>query len=71
MVNHRWRNGMCMVSSDVIVDGRDVFDKGGGGIRLINNRADFRFVPSHWETSSKSNAVSHWLGANLESAMNN
>ena len=33
-------------------------------------RADSRFVPSQWETSLQSNAVSHWLGANLESALN-
>ena len=26
-------------------------------------------VPSQWETSLQSNAVSHWLGANLESAL--
>ena len=32
-------------------------------------RADFRLAPSHWETSLQSNAVSHWLGANLESAL--
>ena len=31
-------------------------------------RADSRFVPSQRETSLQSNAVSHWLGANLESA---
>ena len=37
----------------------------------INNRADSRFAPSQWETSLQSNAVSHWLGANLESALNN
>ena len=30
--------------------------------------ADSRFAPSQWETSLQSNAVSHWLGANLESA---
>ena len=30
-------------------------------------RADSMFVPSQWETSLQSNAVSHWLGANLES----
>ena len=30
-------------------------------------RADSRFAPSHGETSLQSNAVSHWLGANLES----
>ena len=34
-------------------------------------RADSRFEPSQWETSLQSNAVSHWLGANLESALCN
>ena len=28
-----------------------------------------RIVPSHWETSSQSDAVTHWLGASLESAL--
>ena len=32
-------------------------------------RADSRFAPSQWEPSLHSNAVSHWLGANLESAL--
>ena len=32
------------------------------------NRADSRFAPSQRETSLQSNAVSHWLGANLEFA---
>ena len=32
-------------------------------------KADSRFAPSQWETSLQSNAVSHWLGANLESAL--
>ena len=32
-------------------------------------RADSRFVPSQWETSLQSNAVSQWLGANLKSAL--
>ena len=32
-------------------------------------RADSRLAPSQWETSLHSNAVSHWLGANLESAL--
>ena len=31
--------------------------------------ADPRLAPSQWETSLQSNAVSHWLGANLESAL--
>ena len=29
----------------------------------------YRFAPSQWETSLQSNGVSHWLGANLESAL--
>ena len=32
-------------------------------------RADFRFVPSQWETSLQNNTISHWLGTNLESAL--
>ena len=33
-------------------------------------RADSRYAPSQWETLLQSNAVSHWLCANLESALN-
>ena len=33
------------------------------------SRADSRYVPSQWETSLQSNTVSHWLCANLESAL--
>ena len=36
---------------------------------IINYRADSRFAPSQWETSLQRNAVSHWLGANLDSAL--
>ena len=32
-------------------------------------RADSRFAPSQWETASLCNDISHWLGANLESAL--
>ena len=32
-------------------------------------RAESRFAPNQWETSLQSNAVSHWLGANLGSAL--
>ena len=35
----------------------------------IKFRADFRLVPSQWETSLPSNAVSHWLGTKLQSAL--
>ena len=36
---------------------------------MLHCRADSRLAPSPWETSLQSNAVSHWLGANLESAL--
>ena len=35
---------------------------------LWSGRADSRFAPSQWEMSLQSNAISHWLGTNLESA---
>ena len=36
------------------------------GIKLMD---DSRPVPSQWETSLQSNAVFHWLGTNLDSAL--
>ena len=33
------------------------------------HRYDSRLAPSQWETALQSNAVSHWLGTNLESAV--
>ena len=36
---------------------------------VIHFRADSRLAPSQWETSLQSNAVSHWLDADLESAL--
>ena len=38
-------------------------------VDLLTSMADSRLVPSQWETSLQSNAVSHWLGANLELAL--
>ena len=32
-------------------------------------RADSRFAPNQWETALRCNAISHWLGASLESAL--
>ena len=43
-----------------------VYDCANGGIII---RADSSLGPSQWETALQSNAVSHWLGANLESAL--
>ena len=39
------------------------------GRRTTTIRADFRLALSQWESSLQINAVSHWLGANLESAL--
>ena len=36
-----------------------------------SNRADSRLWPSQWDMSLQCNAVSHWLGATLESAQSN
>ena len=40
-----------------------------GALPRKHCRADSRLAPSQWETSLQSNAVSHWLGANLQSAL--
>ena len=36
---------------------------------LTIHRASFRLAPSQWETVLQSNAISHWPGENLESAL--
>ena len=43
----------------------------GGIFHIVQTpcRADSRRAPSQWETSLQSNAVSHWLVANLKSAL--
>ena len=38
-------------------------------LTLYSPRPDSRFAPSQWETLLQSNAVSHCVGANLESAL--
>ena len=43
-----------------------------GTLKMINRyilKADSRFAPSQWETALLCKDVSHWLGANLESAL--
>ena len=37
---------------------------------ITNYMANSRFAPSQWETALLCNDISHWLGANLESALN-
>ena len=47
------------------------------GLNMLNQwwsssliqRTDSRFAPSQWETPLESNAISHWLRANLESTL--
>ena len=36
---------------------------------LHKSRAETRIAPSQWEMSLQSNAISHWLGTNLESTL--
>ena len=38
-------------------------------IYISYHRADSRLAPSQWEMSLLSDIISHWLGANLESAL--
>ena len=40
-----------------------------GTLLVYHPRVASRLAPSQWETSLQSNAISHWLGANLESAL--
>ena len=45
----------------------------GSHCSITNYRADYLFVPSQWawwETALLCNGVFHWLGINLESALN-
>ena len=36
---------------------------------VYSNRSDSGLEPSQWETLLQRNAISHWLGSNLESAL--
>ena len=56
----------CLWNGGHFVQGRLI---NFGAILLSLTRADFRFLPSQWEMLLQSNAFSHWLGANLESAL--
>ena len=60
-LEHTWSRTYTMEHSDNC-DRQWMFDT------VYKAGADSRLVPSQWETSLQSNAVSHWLGANLESA---
>ena len=46
-----------------------MFTKNWQSILFVFCRADSRLVPSQWETTLLCNDVSHWLGANLDSAL--
>ena len=62
--------GIC----DVIHDNYDKYSikRSLSGTRMNGEcrlKADSRLAPSQWDPALQSNAVSHWLGANLESAL--
>ena len=46
-----------------------IIQKKQGNTMPAGSRFDSRFAPSQWETLLQSNTISHWLGANLESAL--
>ena len=54
----------------VFADSQSSHSHSKQGSRTYNFWAYSRFAPCQWETVSQSNAVSHWLGSNLESALN-
>ena len=54
-------NGICKASA--------IFFRAQWSAKPPNYRADSMFEPSQWGTPLQSNAVSHWLGTNLESAL--
>ena len=65
-----WRNTKCVLYSDIdIVFGMVHCSADGYNGMFTSFRADSRFAPNQWETWLQSNAVSHWLGAYLESAL--
>ena len=69
----RLKTHIC-VSRPQWVKGQWVWVRVGMTIRHLGTvifwcRAEFRLAPSQWETSLQSNAISHWLGANLESSL--
>ena len=41
----------------------------GEGLKAYYHRADSRFSPNQWEEALLCNNISHWLGASLESAL--
>ena len=63
----------CALLSKYVIVGDSQLQNGNQIYRChgtdITPRADYRFAPSQWERSLQSNAVCHWLGANLESAL--
>ena len=63
------RRGSWRLGKAGCVNPRSPASAGHGSTFGVDIRTDSRFAPSQWETSLQSNAVSHWLGANLESAL--
>ena len=70
LAGHRWRSLVGRTETKPI-SGRNgpVNTTSNCGGRMWKYRTDSRFAPSQWETALQSNDFSHWLGANLESAL--
>ena len=58
-------------TNQVIWEQTDIQHSWGFELQLCSlwYMADSRVVPSQWETSLQSNAISHWLGTNLKSTL--
>ena len=64
-----WRNTKCVLFCDIdIVFGMVYCCANGYKVMVTSFRTGSRFASNQLETSLQSNDVSHWLGANLESA---
>ena len=65
----KWRFCVVVISSATSTNDaiEHPWQPSGGTHKIF--KADSRLTPSQWETSLQSNAVSHWLGANLGSAL--
>ena len=73
IVNPLWREQCCPTTSLALIWKKISTKYGTTFVQImckyIHIKADSRFVPSQWEAALLWNDISHWLGANLESAL--
>ena len=64
-----WRSGTSKWNLQAPVPDLQMSSRNWTSWQATRIRADSRFAPSQWETALLCNAVSHWLGTSLESAL--